>query len=113
MRTIWRDGPGTVEEVRAALPPGRRGAYTTVQTVLNRLSERGLLTRTKQGNALRYAATIDEAGYLSQTLRRTLASASPEAQNAALATLLGDMGDDERIELERRERRIAGRRETP
>ncbi len=111
MQTIWRNGPGTVEEVRAALPAGQRGAYTTVQTVLNRLSERGLLTRAKQGNALRYAATVDEAGYLSRTLERTLAGASPEAQNAALAALLGSMEDDERVELERRAKRISDLRD--
>ena len=32
---------GTVEQVRGELPPRYQGAYNTVQTVLNRLAERG------------------------------------------------------------------------
>ena len=113
MQTVWRNGPGSVEEIRSALPARYRGAYNTIQTVLNRLSERGLLTRTKQGNAMQYAPTMDEAGYLSLTLKRTLAGASREAQNAALAALLGNMDRDERSDLQRRAKRIADRQQKP
>lgn len=113
MQTVWRNGAGTVEEIRAALPARYRGAYNTVQTVLNRLSERGLLTRTKEGNAFQYAPTTDEAGYLSLTLKRALAGASREAQNAALAALLGGMDHDERSALQRRVQRIAKRPQKP
>lgn len=42
MRVLWRLGrPGSVEDVRSSLPQRQRGAYTTVQTVLNRLAEEG------------------------------------------------------------------------
>lgn len=114
MQTVWRTGSGTVEEIRAALPARYRGAYNTVQTVLNRLSDRGLLTRRKNGRTVTYEATMDEAGYLSQSLKHTLAGASREAQNAALAALLGGMGPDERSELQRRAKRLAdARRKAP
>ena len=45
MEALWRLGDGTVEQVREALPPRYRGAYNTIQTVLNRLVDRGLLSR--------------------------------------------------------------------
>ncbi|MDQ3730190.1 MAG: BlaI/MecI/CopY family transcriptional regulator, partial [Actinomycetota bacterium] len=49
MRVLWRRDRGTVEQVRRALPVEHRGAYTTVQTILNRLAVRGLLKREASG----------------------------------------------------------------
>jgi predicted transcriptional regulator len=107
MQVVWRSGGGTVEAIRSALPPRYRGAYTTVQTVLNRLAERGLLVREKRGVALHYTPTTSEAEYLSKTLRRTLAGASSEARAHALASLLGDFDTAELSELQERARRAA------
>lgn len=54
MRTVWELGEATVDEVRAAQPKDSRSAYTTVQTVLNRLLDRGLLERDRRGKAFVY-----------------------------------------------------------
>jgi predicted transcriptional regulator len=51
MNAIWRLEEATVDGVRETQPAGRRSAYTTVQTVLNRLVERGLLVRERSGRA--------------------------------------------------------------
>ena len=91
MRVVWMRKQATVEEVRQALPKAKRGAYNTVQTILNRLSERGLLKRTRVGKAFAYEATISEAEYLAGSLSRTLTGASKEARRAALATLVGEL----------------------
>jgi len=107
MQVVWRSGGGTVEAIRSDLPPRYRGAYTTVQTVLNRLAERGLLVREKRGIAMHYTPKASEAEYLSQTLRRTLAGASREARAHALASLLGDFDSAELSELRERARRAA------
>lgn len=101
MAALWRLDAGTVEEVRSALPPRYRGAYTTIQTVLNRLAERGMLSRHKRGNAIEYRPRLSEAEYLSSTIRQTLASASSDARQAALAELLSGLGGDELSELQR------------
>jgi predicted transcriptional regulator len=49
MAALWRLNAGTVEQVREELPSRYQGAYNTVQTVLNRLAERGLLRRVREG----------------------------------------------------------------
>jgi BlaI family penicillinase repressor len=42
LRALWEGGPGTVRQVMAHLPARRRRvAYTTVQTLLNRLEHKG------------------------------------------------------------------------
>jgi len=99
MRIIWRRDRGTVEDVRQALPTPYRGAYTTVQTILNRLADRGLLKREKTGKAFVYSAKISEADYLAGSLNRTLAGASEAARRAALATLVGKLDPSEMDEI--------------
>jgi predicted transcriptional regulator len=110
MSAIWRLERGTVEQVRMALPSRYRGAYTTVQTVLNRLAERGLLSRRKVGNAIEYRPRVSEADYLSQSISQTLAGASMDARHAALARLIGDLGDEQLSDLRQRARELNERR---
>ena len=99
MRVMWRLEKGGVEDVRKALPKRNRGAYTTIQTVLNRLAERGLLSRTRVGNAISYSPLVSEAEYLSRSLSRTLSGASQDARRAALARLVGDLDPSELGEI--------------
>ncbi len=101
MSALWRLGAGTVEQVRSELPARYRGAYTTVQTVLNRLAERGLLSRHKVGNAIEYRPKVSEADYLTRSIARTLSGASTGARQAALAQLLATLDRDELSELRR------------
>jgi predicted transcriptional regulator len=104
MAALWRLGSGTVEQTRAELPPRYRSAYTTVQTVLNRLAERGLLARSKHGGAIRYTPRVTEADYVSRSIEDALAGASKDARQAALAQLVGNLDRDELAALRRRAR---------
>jgi predicted transcriptional regulator len=99
MRVMWRLEKASVDEVRMAMPPRSRRAYTTIQTVLNRLAERGLLKRKPVGNMIVYSPRVSEAAYLSRSLKRTLSGASPEARRAALASFVGDLDDSEMSEI--------------
>lgn len=108
MRVIWRLGRGSVEDVRGAL--SKPGAYTTIQTVLNRLAERGLLERERVGNAIEYSPRLSEADYLARSLNRTLDGASDEARRAALAALVGDLKPAELSEIRKLARRTGRRR---
>ena len=53
MAAVWRLGEATVEQVRELQPIERRSAYTTIQTVLNRLVDRGFLSRAKERTEVR------------------------------------------------------------
>jgi predicted transcriptional regulator len=100
MAALWRLGAGTVEQVRGELPSRYRGAYNTVQTVLNRLADRGLLEREREGRGFVYRPRLSEAEYLSGSIRRTLAGASSDARQAALASIIGGLRPEEVSELE-------------
>jgi predicted transcriptional regulator len=101
MSALWRLEAGTVEDVRTALPPRYRGAYNTVQTVLNRLAERGLLSRRRRGNAIEYRPKLTEAEFLSRSIASTLAGASSGARQAVLAQLVGELDQRQLDELRR------------
>jgi predicted transcriptional regulator len=62
MAVLWRNGSGTVAEVRDALDDSF--AYTTVLTVLRTLEDKGFITHIAEGKAHRYlpAVTPDLAG---------------------------------------------------
>jgi BlaI family transcriptional regulator, penicillinase repressor len=110
MSAVWRLGSPTVEQVRSALPSRYRGAYNTIQTILNRLVERGMLTRRKVGLAFEYRARLSEAEYLSRSISQTLAGASMDARQAALAQLIGGLKDAELTELRQLSREMSPRR---
>lgn len=52
MSVLWELGKGSVREIMELLPETRRPAYTTVQTIVYRLEEKGALRRVRKiGNA--------------------------------------------------------------
>jgi predicted transcriptional regulator len=110
MAALWRIEAGTVEDVRMAMPARYRSAYNTVQTVLNRLTDRGLLRRDRRSNAYVYRPVVSEAEYLTRSIRQSLAGASSDARDMALAQLIGAMDDGELAELRERANELARRR---
>jgi predicted transcriptional regulator len=52
MDALWDLGSASIREIRERLPETKRPAYTTVQTIIRRLEEKGAVRLTKQiGNA--------------------------------------------------------------
>jgi len=59
LERFWELGPSSVREVQEALPEEHRPAYTTVQTMIYRLEEKGALRRLKKiGNAHIFEAVL-------------------------------------------------------
>jgi predicted transcriptional regulator len=59
MNVLWRLEEASVREVCDALAEGRRPAYTTVQTIVQRLETKGAVRRTRKiGNALMFAPAV-------------------------------------------------------
>ncbi len=59
MDVIWERGEIAIREIQELLPEQRRPAYTTVQTIVGRLEEKGAVERTRKiGNAFLYRARV-------------------------------------------------------
>jgi predicted transcriptional regulator len=52
LERMWQLGPCSVREIQESLPEKNRPAYTTVQTIVYRMEEKGSIRRTRKiGNA--------------------------------------------------------------
>jgi predicted transcriptional regulator len=90
--------PGQVREALAA-----DLAYTTVMTVLARLSEKGVVTRRRAGRAFAYQAVLDQDEITARQMQRLLDTRDDRA--AVLARFVGTLSDDDErllVELLRR-----------
>ena len=59
MEALWGLGTASVREVQERLPAAKRPAYTTVQTIVYRLEEKGALRKVKKvGNAYVFEPTL-------------------------------------------------------
>ena len=59
LEKLWDLGPCSVREIQESLPEKDRPAYTTVQTMIYRLEEKGAIRRVKKiGNAHLFQAVL-------------------------------------------------------
>lgn len=59
MDALWQLGSGSVREIQEQLPLKKRPAYTTVQTIIRRLEDKGAVRRLKKiGNAFIFEPVI-------------------------------------------------------
>jgi predicted transcriptional regulator len=94
-------GAMTPGQVRDALAADL--AYTTVMTVLARLSEKGVVTRRRAGRAFAYQAVLDEDEITARQMQRLLDTRNDRA--AVLSRFIGTLTDDDErllVELLRR-----------
>jgi predicted transcriptional regulator len=94
MECVWELGPASVKDVHRCLLAKRDIAYTTVMTVMSRLSEKGLLARRPEGRAFIYSAAAprDEycAGVVRDFMDGMLAGASKPVLSHFVETLTAD-----------------------
>jgi predicted transcriptional regulator len=75
MEVVWATAaPVSVREVLAGLP-GRQPAYTTVMTVLDRLTRKGVVTRELVGKAWLYSATLTREEFVAKLMLDVLEQA--------------------------------------
>jgi len=71
LKALWVDGPGTVRDVDARLRRRkRRWAYTTVQTLLNRLQNKGYVTSEKGSIPHVFEAALSRDGLVGRRLNQ-------------------------------------------
>jgi len=92
MDVAWARPHVTVREVVSALVAGRKPAYTTVMTVMNRLVEKGILKRRQNGQSYRYAATMTRCEFLKACSREVVDTLVRCYGTAAIAPLTDAIG---------------------
>lgn len=73
LEQYWKLGTGSVREILESLPEEERVAYTTVQTLVYRLEQKGALRRVKKiGNAQLFEPAIDQREFRTGLVRDLL-----------------------------------------
>ncbi len=73
LEQYWKLGTASVREVLESLPEDERVAYTTVQTLVYRLEEKGTLRKVKKiGNAQLFQPALNQSQYRSRLVRDLL-----------------------------------------
>lgn len=88
-------------EVLERLGPARERAYTTVKTVLDRLVDKDMVSRTRDGRLWRYRARSSREGLTTDALRSVLGGIENADRSTALLHFLQSVDDDDRAELRR------------
>jgi len=88
MAVLWAaTEPMLPAEIKSHLP--NELAYTSVATVLGRLSAKGLVERRVAGRAFAYQATVDESTLAARRINEVLSGTSD--RRAALAGFVGSL----------------------
>jgi len=73
LEQFWKLGTCSVREILESLPEGERVAYTTVQTLVYRLEQKGALRKVRKiGNAQLFEPAIDQREFRSGLMRDLL-----------------------------------------
>ena len=116
MDQAWTQAEVTAAGVRAALTFDRRVSLSTVQSTLDRLHRKRLLTRHKQGRAFVYAAAVSRDDLLGALIAELMDDLSDSGRVSAAAHALDSATglpaptDADEATLQRLERWIEARR---
>jgi predicted transcriptional regulator len=86
LKVLWDRGPSTVREVLEAL--GKDRAYTSVMSLLNVMTDKGLLKRRPRGRAFVYSAGIPRDATLSDLVGDLWRRAFEESASSLVVHLL-------------------------
>ena len=89
MNALWPLEEATVRQVQEALSARRPRAYTTIMTILDRLAQKGVVSRRKVGRAYIYAANLRTADAQQHAVERVVEGFFGGSRAALAAHLSG------------------------
>jgi len=89
MNALWPLGEATVKQVRESLMSRRPRAYTTIMTILDRLAQKGIVSRRKVGRAYLYRASLQAAEAQQSAVQHLVAGFFGGSREALAAHLNG------------------------
>ncbi len=101
LKVLWEKSPLSVREVKDALGPARKLAYTSVMTMMSIMVDKGYVAREKSGALFRYCPRITREATSRRMLRDLMHRVFDGSAAATLVYLLesSDVKEDELLEL--------------
>ena len=93
MNTLWEDWPATARKIADRLPENVNWAYTTIKTMLTRLSEKKIIKETKKGSIGIYEPILTRKN----ARRSALKSLANQAFDGAFGPLMHFLLKDQKL----------------
>lgn len=90
LSVLWPIGEGTVREIREALHERRPRAYTTIMTIMDRMAQKGIVSRRKAGRAWLYSPNVTAGEARARAVRRLVEHFFAGSSDALRAQLSGE-----------------------
>lgn len=107
---LWELGEASVREIHEVLCQRERLVYTTTAKVIDRLREKGLVHRQRNGRAFTYRPRVAREDVESARARNAVSRLLGNATHAAVAALVEAVDEMDPGLLDELERQVAARR---
>ena len=100
---LWETPEAEAKKVHDLLTKPQGGTLTTIQSPLDSLFKKGLLTRQKQGHAYYYRAKVDREALIAQLIQDVTSDFVRKDENsliAAFSSVSSGLDDDKLLQLE-------------
>ena len=95
MEVLWQEGEASVQNVVDILSSEKKQAYTTIQTFLGILKDKGFVDTRKEGRAFLYRPLISRADARTKAIKHLIGSAFGGSTSALAQHLLRESDIDE------------------
>ena len=99
MNALWENWPATARQIAERLPNNINWAYTTIKTMLTRLTDKNAVKETKKGNVGLYEPILSRP----QARRSALKSLANQAFDGAFGPLMHFLVEDQKISDKQKE----------
>ncbi|HKV28096.1 MAG TPA: BlaI/MecI/CopY family transcriptional regulator [Candidatus Acidoferrales bacterium] len=89
MTALWFLGEGTVREIRESLAAHRPRAYTTIMTIMDRLTQKGIVERQRTGRAWKYRANLSKEDARAHAVAQVVENFFGGSMEALVAQMAG------------------------
>ncbi len=109
LECVWRVGEADVKRVFAEIGDQRKVTSNTIQSTLDRLHRKELLTRRKVSHAFFYRAIVDRAELLGRAIHAVIGQLDARQPGAALTAFVDFAARTDQATLRELERLVAER----
>lgn len=85
LQYLWHKKQADVKQVHSALGVTRGNSLNTIQSTLDRLFKKDLLSRNKQGHAYCYQAKVDRQSLIAQLITNVTSDFVEDGENSLIA----------------------------
>jgi predicted transcriptional regulator len=100
LQYLWNIKEADTKQVHSVLGLTRGNSHNTIQSTLDRLFKKKLLSRTKQGHAYFYTAKVDRESLIAQLITNVTSDFVQEGENSLVAAFSSASSqlDDEQLD---------------